>query len=80
MKGQKVDPITDQEILDLIDSLDANWKGSKRDQPHAKKWADAIRLMAAFGVRPEELKHLERRTEPTTKEKYLWCSYQKRSG
>ena len=80
MKGQKVDPITDQEILDLIDSLDANWKGSKRDQPHAKKWADAIRLMAAFGLRPEELKHLERRTEPTTKEKYLWCSYQKRAG
>ena len=79
-KNQKVHPVTDQEILDLIDSLDGNWKGSKRDEPHAKKWADAIRLMAAFGLRPEELRHLERRTEPTTKEKYIWCSYQKRAG
>ena len=36
--------------------------------------------MAAFGLRPEELKHLEKKVDKRTKEKLLWCSYQKRAG
>ena len=36
--------------------------------------------MAAFGLRPEELKHLEKKVDKKTKEEFLWCSYQKRAG
>jgi integrase len=39
-----------------------------------------IRLMAELGLRPIELLHLSVRTDPSTKELYWWCSYEKRSG
>ncbi|KGG14474.1 putative phage integrase family [Prochlorococcus sp. MIT 0602] len=78
-RSQKVHPVTDQEIIDLIDSLE-NFDGLLRDKPAALNWARAIKLLAAFGLRPEELKHLEKRVDKKTKEEYLWCSYQKRAG
>lgn len=78
-KSQKVDPITDQEIIDLINSLE-NFEGAVRDKPAALNWARVIKLMAAFGLRPEELKHLEKEVDKRTKEEFLWCSYQKRAG
>ena len=78
-KSQKVHPVTDQEIIDLIDSLE-NGERAKRDIPAALNWARAIKLMVAFGLRPEELKHLKKKVDRKTKEEYLWCSYQKRAG
>ena len=45
-----------------------------------QRWADAIRLMAVYGLRPIELKHLHVRTDNKTQELYLFCSYQKRAG
>ena len=78
-KSQKVHPVTDQEIIDLVDALD-NYEGEIRNKPAALNWARAIKLMAAFGLRPEELKHLEKKVDRKTKEEYLWCSYQKRAG
>ena len=78
-KSEKVDPITDQEIIGLIDSLE-NFDGATRDKPAALNWARAIKLMAAFGLRAEELKHLQKKVDKKTNEKYLWCSYQKRAG
>ena len=59
-KSQKVHPVTDQEIIDLIDSLE-NGERAKRDIPAALNWARAIKLMVAFGLRPEELKYLKRK-------------------
>ena len=66
------DPISDQEILNLIASF-------PDDEP-GRRWADAIRLLAELGLRPVELLFLSVRTEPTTGRGYWWCSYQKRAG
>ena len=68
----KGDPLTDQQIIDLIDSLPWNGPGGR--------WADALRLMAELGLRPIELQHLTVRTDPATGRPYWWCTYQKRSG
>jgi integrase len=78
-KSQKVDPLPDQDIIDLIDAFE-NFDGSIRNRPAALNWSRAIKLMAAFGLRPIELKYLEKRVDRKTKKKYLWCSYEKRSG
>ena len=71
-KTQKSDPITDQQIINLIASLP--------DDAAGQRWADVIRLMAELGLRPVELLHLSVRTDPKTGEAYWQCSYQKRSG
>ena len=68
----KGDPIADEQIIELIASLPTDSSG--------QRWADAIRLMAVYGLRPIELKHLTVRTDNKTKKPYLWCSYQKRTG
>ena len=71
-KTQKKDPISDQEIVDLIDAISVT--------PAGKRWADVLRLWAVYGLRPGEVKYLHVRSDSLTGEPYLWCSYQKRSG
>ena len=71
-KTQKKDPITDQEILNLIEQIESTAAGVK--------WANALKLIAEYGLRPVEIKHLHVRTDNKTNEQYLWCSYEKRSG
>lgn len=68
----KGDPIKDENIIELIASLPTDEAG--------QRWADAIRLMAVYGLRPIELKHLHVKTDNKTQEAYLFCSYQKRAG
>jgi integrase len=70
--GQKSDPITDQQIINLLASLP--------DDPAGQRWADVIRLMAELGLRPVELLHLSVRTDQKTGEAYWHCSYEKRAG
>jgi integrase len=69
---RKGDPISDLEILSLIDSLPTD--------PAGLRWADALRLMAELGLRPIELQHLAVRLEPRSGAPLWWCSYRKRSG
>jgi len=71
-RSQKSDPITDQQIINLIASLP--------DDAAGQRWADALRLLAELGLRPVELLHLSVRTDPKTKELYWHCSYEKRAG
>jgi integrase len=71
-RSQKSDPITDQQIINLIASLP--------DDSAGQRWADVIRLMAELGLRPVELRHLSVRTDPVSGEPYWWCSYEKRAG
>jgi integrase len=70
--SQKSDPITDQQIINLIASLP--------DDAAGQRWADLIRLMAELGLRPVELLHLSVETNPTSGEHYWHCSYKKRAG
>jgi integrase len=71
-RSQKSDPITDQQIINLLASL-------PDDEP-GRRWRDAIQLLAELGLRPVELLHLSVRTDPKTKQLYWHCSYQKRAG
>ena len=71
-KSQKMHPISEIEILSIINSIP--------NDPPGKKWKDAICLMAVYGLRPVELLHLHVRTDEKTNEPYLFCSYEKRSG
>ena len=67
--------IADQEFINLINSLPTN-TGQQHHQEAAKKWVNAMKLCAVFGLRPIELRHLlykKRKDE-------LWCMYEKRSG
>ena len=66
------DPITNEQILDLL--------GSLPDDAAGQRWADVVRLMSELGLRPIELLHLSVRTDPKTGERYWWCSYEKRAG
>ena len=70
--GQKGDPLTDQQILNLLASLPIDAAGSR--------WADAIRLMSELGLRPIELGFLKVKTDPATGRPMWWCDYSKRSG
>jgi integrase len=70
--SQKSDPITDQQIINLLASLP--------DDAAGQRWADVIRLMAELGLRPVELLYLSVRTDPKTGDPYWWCSYEKRAG
>ena len=70
--SQKSDELSDQQIIDLIDSLPQDDAG--------RRWADALKLLAELGLRPIELLHLSVRTDPRTKERFWWCGYEKRSG
>lgn len=70
--SHKGDPLTDQQIINLISSLPLDAPGSR--------WADALRLLAELGLRPIELRHLSVRTDHASGRAYWWCSYRKRSG
>ena len=70
--SQKADPLTDQQISNLLASLP--------DDAAGQRWADVIRLMAELGLRPVELLHLSVRTDQKTGEAYWHCSYEKRAG
>ena len=71
-KSQSGDPITDQQIINLINSFP--------DDSTGQRWADAIRLLSELGLRPIELNFLSVKTDKTTGKPYWWCSYQKRGG
>ncbi|MFM7512151.1 MAG: site-specific integrase [Cyanobium sp.] len=68
----KGDPLTDQQIINLLASLPIDAAGGR--------WGDAVRLLAELGLRPVELGHLSVRNDPATGLPYWWCSYRKRSG
>ena len=77
MKGKKtkrrtVATLTDLEILRLIDSLP--------DDVRCSRWKNALRLMALYGLRPEELSHLVSREHPSTTEPTVYCTYEKVCG
>ncbi len=67
--------LTDKEILMLLEALEKN-----READAAKRWILALRLIATYGLRPTEVQFLEVRTDPITNERYMACSYEKRSG
>ena len=70
--SQKADPITDQQIINLLASLPEDSAGGR--------WGDVIKLMAELGLRPVELLHLSVRIDPKSGKRYWWCSYEKRAG
>lgn len=61
--------LADAEILSMIESLE------QRNQ----QWANVLRLMALYGLRPVELQHLQpkQRDDGTIG---MWCSYRKTCG
>tara|TARA_E500000331_G_scaffold337594_1_gene365865 strand:+ start:624 stop:1844 length:1221 start_codon:yes stop_codon:yes gene_type:complete len=71
-ESRKGDPITDQQIINLINSCP--------DTEAGRKWADVLRLLSELGIRPVELNYLSVRKDPKTGEPYWWCSYKKRAG
>ena len=74
-KGKKVIKgceITDQQIINLVNSFPETQLGNQ--------WADAVRLLAEFGLRPIELNHLSVKKDRLTGEEYFFCSYEKRAG
>ena len=86
--GKQSDPLSDIEILELLESL-VTWgggqgknvkKGTRNKSEGNEAWTNAIKLMAEYGLRPIELKYLSVKTDLKTKENYLWCSYEKRAG
>jgi integrase len=60
--------LTDAEILQLIASI--------KSEP----WANAIKLLALYGLRPEELNHLEARPDARKDVLRMWCGYSKTCG
>ena len=49
------------------------------DTTAGERWRNALRLLALYGLRPEELKHLQAR-ERADGSLGLWCSYRKTCG
>ena len=66
-------PLQDEEIISFLESLPVESK-HPRDKEAAKRWKFSFQLMAAFGLRPIEIKHLQ------VENGELWCNYIKRSG
>ena len=74
LKGRKaprreVATLTDPEILRLLESLP--------ETEACDRWRNAIKLMALYGLRPEELKHLVVVEHSDTKQPALKCTYLK---
>ena len=77
--GKPTPPIEDDEILELLASLDSPTPEQKkhRVEERAKEWSYAIKLMSTYGLRPIEVLHLQvRRNGKDT----VWCTYAKKSG
>lgn len=64
--------ITDGEILQLLDTISNTAAG--------ERWRNAIKLLALYGLRPEELNHLTVREHPTTGQPALFCTYRKKNA
>lgn len=60
--------LSDVQILQLLDAA-----------PSAE-WRNLLMVMAVYGLRPEEVLHLEPKINPETKRLQLWCSYRKAAG
>ena len=60
-------PLQDDEIISFLDSLPVESK-HPRDREAANRWKFGSQLMAAFGLRPIEAKHLQ------VKNGELWCN------
>jgi hypothetical protein len=71
-RTQKGNALTDQQILDLIESLPSDEAGLR--------WSNAIKLMSVYGLRPVECNHVIVKYDETTGEPYLFCTYIKRTG
>lgn len=61
--------LEDQELLELITAIEGRNPG----------WANVLRLLCQYGLRPIELQHLTVKTGETGS-KRLWCSYRKACG
>jgi len=64
--------ISDQQIINLVNSFP--------DSALGKMWADVVRLVAEYGLRPVEIHYLSVKKDRKTGEEYFYCSYEKRSG
>ena len=60
--------LTDAQILRLLDSFPENDTGNK--------WRFAFQCMAVYGLRPEDLRHLQTRNSGTE----IWSNYKKSKG
>jgi len=63
--------LTDAQMLALLDSLG--------NRPEAQLWRKRLMVAMLYGLRPEELNHLEQKVSPEGK-LLAWCSYEKPSG
>ena len=59
-------PLPDAAILRLLEGLPAT--------AAAQRWRFGLQLMAVYGLRPEELRHLAFKSDQ------LWCNYMKKGG
>jgi integrase len=59
-------PLTDAQILRLLEGMPGT--------AAAQRWKFGLQLMAVYGLRPEELRHL------AFKGDQLWCNYMKKGG
>jgi integrase len=59
-------PLADAQILRLLEGLPATAAG--------QRWRFGLQLMAVYGLRPEELRHLGFKGDQ------LWCNYMKKGG
>ncbi len=75
-KKEKTVAIEDADILELIGSLTVDHNHPVQ-RASARQWDLAIKLMATYGLRPIEIKHLEVRENG---KKTLWCTFQKKAG
>ncbi len=78
--NQKGDPFSDdQQILDFLKTLPID-SPFKKDADAATRWNNAFCLMAELGLRPTEVNKLIIKKDPTTKEFYWFCTYEKKGG
>ncbi|KZR93097.1 hypothetical protein MITS9509_00974 [Synechococcus sp. MIT S9509] len=60
--------LSDHQILELLDAAPS------------ESWRNLLLVMAVYGLRPEEVVHLETKVNPATEKLQLWCKYQKAAG
>ena len=60
--------LSDVQILELLDAVPTD------------EWRNVLLVMAVYGLRPEELMHLQPKVNPNTGKLQLWCSYRKAAG
>ena len=71
-------PISDEDFLSLINSVEEKFNAKHRIQrEQAKKWSFALKLTRVFGLRPIELNYLQIRRNGKD---CLWCVYPKQTN